>query len=64
LPGERETGRAAERITVSYNGVTIPILWHAQITRGYPTAQWMTYKRQGRSSNARALEGIGGGARG
>src|SRR5713226_917569 len=29
----------------SYNGVNIPILWHAQITRGYPTAQWMTYKQ-------------------
>ena len=29
----------------SYNGVNIPILWHAQITRGFPTAQWMTYKQ-------------------
>jgi antirestriction protein ArdC len=29
----------------SYNGVNIPILWHAQITRGYPTAQWMTYRQ-------------------
>jgi antirestriction protein ArdC len=29
----------------SYNGVNIPILWHAQITRGFPTAQWMTYRQ-------------------
>src|ERR1700719_2939038 len=29
----------------SYNGVNIPILWHAQICRGYPTASWMTYKQ-------------------
>jgi antirestriction protein ArdC len=28
-----------------YNGVNIPILWHAQLTRGYPTANWMTYKQ-------------------
>jgi antirestriction protein ArdC len=29
----------------SYNGINIPILWHAQISRGYPTASWMTYKQ-------------------
>lgn len=29
----------------TYNGVNIPILWHAQITRGFPTAQWMTYRQ-------------------
>jgi len=29
----------------SYNGVNIPILWHAQLSRGYPTASWMTYKQ-------------------
>jgi len=28
-----------------YNGVNIPILWHAQLARGYPTANWMTYKQ-------------------
>lgn len=28
-----------------YSGVNIPILWHAQISRGYPTAGWMTYKQ-------------------
>jgi len=28
-----------------YNGVNIPILWHAQLARGYPTASWMTYKQ-------------------
>ena len=28
-----------------YNGVNIPILWHAQLTHGYPTANWMTYKQ-------------------
>jgi antirestriction protein ArdC len=27
----------------SYNGINIPILWHAQLSRGYPTAGWMTY---------------------
>ena len=29
----------------SYNGINIPILWHAQIARGYPKASWMTYKQ-------------------
>src|ERR1700674_1123400 len=29
----------------SYNGINIPILWHAQLTRGYPTASWLTYKQ-------------------
>jgi antirestriction protein ArdC len=29
----------------AYNGVNIPILWHAQITEGYPTASWMTYRQ-------------------
>lgn len=29
----------------SYNGINIPILWHAQLSRGYPTASWMTYKQ-------------------
>jgi antirestriction protein ArdC len=28
-----------------YNGINIPILWHAQITHGYKTASWMTYKQ-------------------
>jgi antirestriction protein ArdC len=28
-----------------YNGVNIPILWHAQLARGYSTASWMTYKQ-------------------
>jgi antirestriction protein ArdC len=28
-----------------YNGVNIPILWHAQLASGYPTASWMTYKQ-------------------
>jgi antirestriction protein ArdC len=28
-----------------YNGINIPILWHAQITHGYRTASWMTYKQ-------------------
>jgi len=28
-----------------YNGVNIPILWHAQLARGYLTASWMTYKQ-------------------
>jgi antirestriction protein ArdC len=25
-------------------GINIPILWGAQIARGYATAKWMTYK--------------------
>ena len=29
----------------SYNGINIPILWHAQLSRDYPTASWMTYKQ-------------------
>jgi antirestriction protein ArdC len=29
----------------SYNGINIPILWHAQIARGYAEASWMTYKQ-------------------
>jgi antirestriction protein ArdC len=29
----------------SYNGINIPILWHAQITNGYKTACWMTYRQ-------------------
>jgi antirestriction protein ArdC len=29
----------------SYNGINIPILWHAQLSRGYSTASWMTYKQ-------------------
>ena len=29
----------------SYNGINIPILWHAQLSRGYPTASWMTYRQ-------------------
>jgi antirestriction protein ArdC len=29
----------------SYNGINIPILWHAQLSRGFPTASWMIYKK-------------------
>src|ERR1700676_3514684 len=29
----------------SYNGINIPILWHAQLSRGFPTASWMTYRQ-------------------
>jgi antirestriction protein ArdC len=43
----------------SYNGINIPILWHAQSTRGYPTASWMTFKQ------AQALEAtVRGGEKG
>ena len=28
-----------------YNGINIPILWHAASTRGYPTHGWLTYKQ-------------------
>ncbi|MCE0498696.1 MAG: ssDNA-binding domain-containing protein [Methylacidiphilales bacterium] len=41
----------------SYNGINIPILWHAQITHGYRTACWMTYKQaQERGAQVRAGE--------
>ena len=29
----------------SYNGINIPILWHAQFINGYRTASWMTYRQ-------------------
>jgi antirestriction protein ArdC len=29
----------------SYNGINIPILWNAQLTNGYKTASWMTYRQ-------------------
>ncbi len=38
MPVNAATNRA-------YNGVNIPILWHAQQTCGYPAPQWMTYKQ-------------------
>jgi antirestriction protein ArdC len=28
-----------------YNGINIPILWHAQVTHGYKSASWLTYKQ-------------------
>lgn len=28
-----------------YNGINIPILWHGQQTKGYPTAAWLTYQQ-------------------
>jgi antirestriction protein ArdC len=28
-----------------YNGINIPILWHAQQEGGYPTSGWLTYKQ-------------------
>jgi antirestriction protein ArdC len=37
LPSNAVTGR-------KYLGINIPILWGAQIARGYATAKWMTYK--------------------
>lgn len=38
MPTNAATNRA-------YSGINIPILWHAQISRGFPSAQWMTYKQ-------------------
>jgi antirestriction protein ArdC len=32
-------------VSASYNGINIPILWRAQITNGYRTASWMTYRQ-------------------
>lgn len=29
----------------TYNGINIPILWHAADTRGYPTQRWMTFQQ-------------------
>lgn len=29
----------------SYNGVNVPILWHAQQENGYSSAAWLTYKQ-------------------
>jgi antirestriction protein ArdC len=38
MPINAATGRA-------YSGVNIPILWHAQRVRGYPSPRWATYKQ-------------------
>lgn len=38
LPVNGATGR-------HYSGINIPILWHAQIMRGFKSALWMTYKQ-------------------
>ena len=39
-----------------YSGINIPILWHAQSSRGFPTARWMTYK-QAQSRDAHVRKG-------
>src|SRR5580700_4041257 len=36
---------ALPHVSASYNGINIPILWRAQITNGYRTASWMTYRQ-------------------
>jgi antirestriction protein ArdC len=36
LPTNAATGR-------DYNGINIPILWHAALSKGYPSQGWMTF---------------------
>lgn len=38
LPTNAATGR-------SYNGINIPILWHAKEQRGFKTHRWLTYRQ-------------------
>jgi antirestriction protein ArdC len=38
MPMNAATGRA-------YNGINIPLLWHAADVYGYPTHGWLTYKQ-------------------
>jgi hypothetical protein len=50
LPTNAATGR-------DYNGINIPILWHAALSKGYPSQGWMTFKQaQGRGHTVRAGE--------
>src|ERR1700680_2323860 len=40
-----------------YNGINIPILWHAALSKGYPSQCWMTFKQaQGLGATVRAGE--------
>jgi antirestriction protein ArdC len=39
LPTDAATAR-------DYNGINIPILWHAALSKGYPSQGWMTFKQK------------------
>jgi len=39
-----------------YNGINIPILWHAQFDRGYPSSGWLTYQ-QAQDAKAQVRKG-------
>ena len=50
LPTNAATGRG-------YNGINIPILWHAALSEGYSSQGWMTFKQaQGLGATVRAGE--------
>jgi antirestriction protein ArdC len=50
LPTNAATGR-------DYNGINIPILWHAALSKGYPSQGWMTFKQaRGLGATVRAGE--------
>ena len=50
LPANAATGR-------DYNGINIPILWHAALSKGYPSQGWMTFKQaKGLGATVRAGE--------
>jgi antirestriction protein ArdC len=50
LPTNAATGR-------DYNGINIPILWHAALSKGYPSQGWMTLKQaRGLGATVRAGE--------
>ena len=50
LPSNTATGR-------DYNGINIPILWHAALSKGYPSQGWMTFKQaQGLGATVRGGE--------
>jgi antirestriction protein ArdC len=40
--GAHPTNAATGR---DYNGINIPILWHAALSKGYPSQGWMTFKQ-------------------
>jgi antirestriction protein ArdC len=43
--------------TRNYSGINIPILWHAGLSKGYPSHGWMTFKQaQGLGATVRAGE--------
>jgi antirestriction protein ArdC len=52
--GALPTNAATSR---NYSGINIPILWHAGLSKGYPSHGWMTFKQaQGLGATVRAGE--------